>query len=147
MYSGTALFAAPLQDLSIRGPHVPTSNDKWEKEPNWAHCIPWNGPLLHAGARETPLSKGVGMARLPCSRSACLVLVLLLFASSSLLAADRHGQKAPKPPAASLASRTWAKVESLLARLGSTMDPDGKSQPPVLPTSDLGSTMDPNGGK
>src|SRR5438105_3521035 len=39
------------------------------------------------GRREAPLSKGVGMARLPRSRASCLVLALLLLTSPALLAA------------------------------------------------------------
>ncbi|HZF09613.1 MAG TPA: hypothetical protein VFE33_12555 [Thermoanaerobaculia bacterium] len=104
------------------------------------------------------------MARLPRSRASCLVLALLLLTSSSLLAAGgRQGHQAAKPAASSVFSRAWAGLVSVVARLGSemdpdgyllgvgdngsTMDPDGRHLPAVGPTSDLGSEMDPNGGK
>jgi hypothetical protein len=102
------------------------------------------------------------MARLSLSRIACLVLVLLVTASPTLLAAGlRHGhQQATKPAASGFFSQAWAGLFSLFAKNGSemdpngaptqngsTMDPDGKPQPPASPTSDLGSIMDPDGGK
>lgn len=103
------------------------------------------------------------MARLPRSRTFCLVLALLLLTSPALLAAGgRPRHPAAKPAASSVFSRAWAGLVSLFAENGSemdpdgrhllgdngsTMDPDGRHSPLALPTTENGSEMDPNGGK
>src|SRR5882724_270449 len=148
-----------------RGSHLADFRNLRGEMAVWVHCIPGAAAPSRAGAGERRRSrKGFGMARLPRSRASCLVLALLLLTSSSLLAAGgRQGHQAAKPAASSVFSRAWAGLVSVVARLGSemdpdgyllgvgdngsTMDPDGRHLPAVGPTSDLGSEMDPNGGK
>jgi hypothetical protein len=82
------------------------------------------------------------MARRSRLHLAVVLALLVAFLPSVAAAAPER----PPGAAAGFLSELWQSLVSLVAPLGSIMDPDGAtSPPPAEDRSELGSTMDPNG--
>lgn len=83
------------------------------------------------------------MARRSRLHLAVVLALLVAFLPSVAAAAP---ERPPAAAAADFLSELWQSLVSLVAPLGSTMDPDGAtSPPPAEDRSELGSIMDPDG--